>query len=672
MNIPRGTTYSKLMNSFLVSPYGVSATKPQSHVYCSLIMTDSRLDDELSVAIIEFTDTPQWLRNLAQDPGSFPMKTTLGTLWNQTAIDTTAQDSVGQTEFIRAVITYTDRAGLFYPEMLAECGDVDVNTRDNTGRTALHWASALGLSDMVQLCLSVPDCDVAVLDNTGYTAFDLALGAGNGSDAIPTLFYRSIFEMEQTDPQGALLRTLTMSSEPDEDKPIFPGEALFDSIKDRNSHLVAALIKRRVDLTVRDRNGNMTLHLAVALADNREITVMLLKAGADIHALGNTMAMVLQAIFGIMTDMSTIGAAGATPSDLAADDMMVQTLSNWKSDMVVIDRMPELQCAEQIKQAVQHSAEFLVPSLEKQTATPEPPPQGLADIEMQILRDRFADLKRLAISIGGQNEWDRNIGHLALVKALSSGDCHTAQVLLELGIDKNTLVSPGVTALQRAAADGHCAMVRTLLAAGAYTEVWGMNGTVLHEASRGGHDEVVKTLLAAGANMEAKYRDETALHMASQLGHDEVVMALLAAGADMEAKNQSVTALHMASQRGHNTVVNTLLAAGADIQVSGNAATALHLASWDGHDEVVKTLLAAGADIAANDPGETALHMASKRGHNAVVNTLLAAGADTELPGDGGTALHEASSNGRNAVVLTLLAAGAKIEASHRGNTPCN
>lgn len=286
-NIPRGTTYSKLMNSLLVAPYGVSAAKPQSHVHCSLIMTDSRLDDELSVAIIEFTDTPQWLRNLARDPGSFPMRTALGTLWYQTGIDTTAQDSVGQTEFIRAVIACTDRAGLFYPEMLAECGDLDVNTQDNTGRTALHWASALGLSDMVQLCLSVPDCDVVVLDNTGYTAFDLALGAGNGSDAIPTSFYRSIFEMEQTDPQGALLRALTMSSEPDEDKPVFPGEALFDPIKDRNSHLVAALIKRRVDLTVRDRNGNMALHLAVALADNREITVMLLKAGADIHALGN-------------------------------------------------------------------------------------------------------------------------------------------------------------------------------------------------------------------------------------------------------------------------------------------------------------------------------------------------------------------------------------------------
>lgn len=289
-NIPRGTSYSKLMNSLLASPYGGSAAKPQSHVHCSLIMSDSRLDDELSVAIIEFTDTPQWLRDLARDPDGFPKKTTFGTLWNMTTIDTTAQDSLGQTEFIRAVIAGTDRVGLFYPEMLAECEDVDVNTRDNSGRTALHWASALGLSDMVQLCLSVPDCDVGVCDDTGYTGFDLALGAGNGSDAIPTLFYVSVLELQETHPQIALLRALTLSSEPDEDKPVFPGKALFDPIRDRNSPLVSALIKRRVDLTARDKDGNTALHLAAAVADNAEITMMLLKAGADIHALGNTVS----------------------------------------------------------------------------------------------------------------------------------------------------------------------------------------------------------------------------------------------------------------------------------------------------------------------------------------------------------------------------------------------
>lgn len=222
-DIPRGTTYAKLMNSLLRGPYNDiadSTAAPRSHVHCGLIMTDSRLDDELSVAMIEFTDTPQWLRYLSRDPLAFPRKTTYGTLWNMTATSTTAIDEAGQTEFIRAVVKGVDRANLFYPEMLAEFTDVDVNVQDGRGRTALHWAAEAGLTDMVALCLSVPDCDVGLRDNDGHTAFDLSRdgAGGTGDRTVSTMFYSSIMDMEQRDPQAALLRALTISAEPVEDR----------------------------------------------------------------------------------------------------------------------------------------------------------------------------------------------------------------------------------------------------------------------------------------------------------------------------------------------------------------------------------------------------------------------------------------------------------------------
>lgn len=286
-NIPRGTTYSQLMNSLLVGPYAEGDAVPRSHVHCGLIMTDSRLDDELSVATIEFTDTPRWLRDLARDLNGFPKKTTYGTLWNMTAISTTEVDEDGKTEFIRAVINCVDSVNLFYPEMLAECADVDVNVQDKRGRTALHWASEAGLFDMVGLCLSVPDCNIGLRDNNGLTAFDLSIGNGNDYSAISTLFYTSMIDMEQRDPEGALLRGLTITSEPNDDKPIFPGEAMFNPIRNRNTALVAALIDRRVDLTFRDEEGNTALHVAAGQAGGAEIVNKLLQAGADIDSKGN-------------------------------------------------------------------------------------------------------------------------------------------------------------------------------------------------------------------------------------------------------------------------------------------------------------------------------------------------------------------------------------------------
>lgn len=137
--------------------------------------------------------------------------------------------------------------------MLAEFADTNVNVQDKQGRTALHWACAKELPDMVRLCLSVPDCKTGLRDGESLTAFDIALRSGD--DFLPSLFYHSILQIEPSSPQDALLRVLTLSSEQAESKPIFPGEALFDPIVDRNSPLVAALLNRGVDLTTRDING---------------------------------------------------------------------------------------------------------------------------------------------------------------------------------------------------------------------------------------------------------------------------------------------------------------------------------------------------------------------------------------------------------------------------------
>lgn len=285
-DILRGTPRAKLINSLLTPTHlkvshGQYAEQFKPDVIVGVVMTDSRLDDEQSVAVIEFSDTPQWLQYINDDPYGFPKKTAFGTLWR--GVDTSAVDELGRSEYIRAVMEGTPN--LLYAEMLAEFDDTDVNIQDAMGRTALHWASAHNLSEMVMLCLSVPECEIGLKDNEGLTAFDLSLRAANGNETIPTMFYKSMFDIGAIDPQAALLRSLTVSSVPIPARSLFPGEAMFDPVKDSNLRLVKALIDRGVELTTINGDGDTALHVA-AKVGNVETATMLLQAGSDVDARG--------------------------------------------------------------------------------------------------------------------------------------------------------------------------------------------------------------------------------------------------------------------------------------------------------------------------------------------------------------------------------------------------
>lgn len=71
-DIPRGTTRIKLINSLLAPAHlhlpNLASEKLQAHVQFTCDITNSRLDDELSVAVIEFSDPPTWLRHAELDP----------------------------------------------------------------------------------------------------------------------------------------------------------------------------------------------------------------------------------------------------------------------------------------------------------------------------------------------------------------------------------------------------------------------------------------------------------------------------------------------------------------------------------------------------------------------------------------------------------------------------
>lgn len=645
-NILRCTSRAKLINSLVTSGRTDDPVSPgmfEPDVLFGIIVSDSRLDDELSVASIEFSDTPTWLQHLNQDPCGFPKKTLLGTIWK--GVDANAQDNHGQTEFIRAVIEGTPN--LHYAEMLAEFSDTDVNIRDKQGRTALHWACAGNLSEMVMLCLSVPECEIGLMDNEGRTAFDIALQNTNSHETIPILFYTSIFEMENSDPQTALLRVLTITSEPAEDKRIFPGAAMFGPVSASNVALVKALVARGIDYKVRDEHGDTALHVAVKVGIV-EIANILMEGGADVNARGNK---------------------GATPLHYATDcdnRMMVRTLLRRDANPNVRDDAgrTSLDLAEKSQE---HDLVVLLKGVK---------------VVYDMDGERVEVVERLVVERLGEMvpvvdlECRGVDGLTALLKAVLQGDLVNTQILLELGANIEATDDKQQTSLHLAARRGHLEILNKLLACGAQVEATSKGGTALHLASKSGHKESVRTLLDSGALIEAARSDKRrSLHQAVRYGQREVVIVLLECGANIEATGDAHRRpLHFAALKGYVEITKTLLARGAEVEArDDHKDRALHMAIENGHLHVLQLLLTSGSKVYLRRKSKyRALNCAAHGGHTEMVIALLAAGSDVEEEdGNGYRALHIAASHGHTQTVDVLLSAGAKTkEVNYLGNTP--
>lgn len=656
-NIPRGTTNVQLFNSVVAPPHWARADNAprmelQPHVQFSCVISESRLDDELSVAILEFTDTPAWLRQANLDPYGFPKKTALGTIWR--GVNMIERDAQGQTEFMRAAVD----DNLIYAETLAEFGDTDVNVQDKVGRTALHWACVKSLPAVVMLCFSVPGCNVGLRDHEDLTAFHIA--RQKDDEVIPSLFYKSILELEETDPQASLLQVLTVSSEPTAAiMPIFPGEAMFQPVRERNPALVAALIARGVDLTARNEDGDSALHVAAAQTGTADIARALLTAGSDIDA---------------------IGSRGATPLHRAArtaDEQMVEVLLQWKPDVAIEDNDKRTALHVAAQDGRQDVARLLLAH-----GTDAKTKDNAGITPQQVARDGGVEFLEMVEefnrSYGNDIETEDSSGLSTLCLAVKNGDLAVVLALLGNGADLEA-VSPlkAMTALQIATQAGLTAIFMALLGAGANIGAANRQGqTSLHLAAIKGYAEMVVTLLDKGANVEEVDRQgRTALRMAVLTGHTDIVCSLLDKGANVRAvDNRAFTALHEAANKGHTKMVIALLGKGANIHpVNKWGQTALHLAADGGHSKTIIALIDRGANVGAVDNlGHSVLHVACGGGVDAnCVRTLIDRGANIEaLDRWRRTVLHRAADRGYTVVVGVLLDAGANIEAASRVGTP--
>ncbi len=126
----------------------------------------------------------------------------------------------------------------------------------------------------------------------------------------------------------------------------------------------------------------------------------------------------------------------------------------------------------------------------------------------------------------------------------------------------------------------------------------------------------------------------TALHWATLRDQQEVVTILLEAGANPVVLNRNgISPLFLAVQNGNENIVSQLFKAGADPNtLSESGETILMTAAHTGKPEVVSLLLANGALLDARDPDfqQTALMIAVREGNLSVADMLIRRGAKVD------------------------------------------
>jgi ankyrin repeat protein len=241
-----------------------------------------------------------------------------------------------------------------------------------------------------------------------------------------------------------------------------------------------------------------------------------------------------------------------------------------------------------------------------------------------------------------------------------AGDVEIVSLLLERGADPNRGNDYGWTKLHSAGDGNDCDLARTMLAAGARTDLFarGDGGTPLIAALFWGHREVSGLLGREPGN----------LRVAAGLGDVELIGDLVGtpqAGAHRgfyrphggfpawqpsdDPQEILDEALVWAAKADRVEAIRRLVELGARVDADPYRGTALTWAAVNGRVAAVRALVELGADpdqrgtFGGPDHGEgvTALHLAAQSGQRDAVLALLELGADPLIADDlhGGTAL---------------------------------
>jgi ankyrin repeat protein len=252
----------------------------------------------------------------------------------------------------------------------------------------------------------------------------------------------------------------------------------------------------------------------------------------------------------------------------------------------------------------------------------------------------------------------------ALHKAAAAGHAAIVEFLLSEGADIDAWNNAHQNPLLHAAYYGKAPVVKLLLDKGAnFKERDRYGRTVLHYPVRAGHRDVVEILVAKGMDITAEDgMGLSPLHFAIEGGRTGMVEVFISAGALDMGRDLGRFALHLAASQGQKEIVDLLIEQGASTHTKDDMdATLLHNAAIGGLSELARRLIEEGAPVDQQDArGRTSLHYAAKQGSLDIAKILVEKGIDMDIRGkDERTALHIAEDWGYEEIIRLLKSKGA-------------
>ena len=261
---------------------------------------------------------------------------------------------------------------------------------------------------------------------------------------------------------------------------------------------------------------------------------------------------------------------------------------------------------------------------------------------------------RLLLQLGVNVNTISDQGDTALYRVCASQQLEVVQVLLEAGADVNLTSSrrfPLIAAcstinielinlLVRSGADVNCSNTNNETCLHVVINAYFSNTDLQDTVKLNDTLNIIKSLLEVGANVNARTsQEETALYRASKAGHQDIVRSLLEVDAETNG-SRSRRPLFAACEGGYTSIVDLLLQNGADPNASSTASRGTYV--------VRPAMTLSGLKlIATKDEARSSslpICCAVQKGHTDVVKLLLKHDAD----------VNKADQSGKSALIYAV------------------